>query len=75
MYVEVRLSMLIGMDVKEPVQVTVSLEPAAETIQGRIAVDGAPATEFFGWLELIGRIERAAGMAHGQAPLAPARNE
>jgi hypothetical protein len=51
---------LRGMDVTRPVQVMVEMEPTAGTIRGRISVDGAPASGFFGWLELIDRLERAA---------------
>lgn len=43
-----------------PVQVVVELERTGSTISGHVAVAGAPPTEFFGWLELIDRLERAA---------------
>jgi hypothetical protein len=48
----------MGEDV--PVQVVVELERTGSTISGHVAVAGAPPTEFFGWLELIDRLERAA---------------
>jgi hypothetical protein len=42
-----------------PVQVVVELGRTGSTISGRVAVADAPATGFFGWLELIDRLERA----------------
>ena len=42
-----------------PVQVVVDLERHAQTISGQITVPGACPTAFFGWLELIDRLERA----------------
>jgi hypothetical protein len=38
----------------------VEMEPTGGTIHGRVSVDGAPPSGFFGWLELIDRLERAA---------------
>lgn len=52
--------MLRAMEGHGPVRVLVSLEQAAGTIRGAIAVEGAPPSEFFGWLDLIDRLERAA---------------
>jgi hypothetical protein len=43
-----------------PVQVVVELERTGSTISGHVAVAGAPPRGFFGWLELIDRLERAA---------------
>jgi hypothetical protein len=48
------------MDVMEPVQVVVEMEPTGKTISGRISVEDAPPCGFFGWLELIDCLERAA---------------
>jgi hypothetical protein len=48
------------MDVTRPVQVMVEIKPTGGTVRGRISVDGAPPSGFFGWLELIDRLERAA---------------
>ncbi len=42
-----------------PVQVVVELERTGSTISGQMAVAGAPATGFIGWLELIDHLERA----------------
>jgi hypothetical protein len=49
-----------------PVQVVVELERTGSTITGHVTVAGAPPTEFFGWLELIDRLERAAPRSHEQ---------
>ena len=46
------------MSLWEPLQVMVDLEHADETVKGHITVAGAT-TEFFGWLELIDRLDRA----------------
>jgi len=43
----------------EPLQVVVDLEQIDETVKGHITVAGAATTEFFGWLELIDRLDRA----------------
>lgn len=37
----------------------VGLEQTDETVKGHITVAGAATTEFFGWLELIDRLDRA----------------
>lgn len=44
----------------KPVRVVVEIEASADTISGRMSVGGAPASQFYGWLELIDRLERAA---------------
>ncbi len=36
----------------------IEFEPTEGTISGRLSVEGLPATEFYGWLELINRLER-----------------
>ena len=41
------------------VHVELDLEGITTTIGGRLAVDGGAAREFYGWLELIDRLERA----------------
>jgi hypothetical protein len=42
-----------------PVRLRLEIERGDETISGQVSVeDGAP-TEFYGWLQLIGHIERA----------------
>jgi hypothetical protein len=50
----------------EPLQVVVDLEQTDETVKGRITVAGAATTEFFGWLELIDRLDRAVDCHCGQ---------
>lgn len=53
----------------DPVRVTVEIESTVETISGKVSVDGAPASAFYGWLELIDKLERAAsGRIAGVAP-------
>jgi hypothetical protein len=54
------------MESEPPVRVLVEIQPAGKTVSGQVAVEGACATGFFGWLELIDRLERAA--AGGAAP-------
>ncbi len=43
------------------IQLTIDVEAASTTVRGRITIDSGPQTEFFGWLELIDQIARAAG--------------
>jgi hypothetical protein len=50
------------MSTPETVRVTVEIARSSDTITGQIAVEGASATSFFGWLDLIDRLERAAGL-------------
>ena len=50
---------LTAMSHSEPLQVVVDLEQTAETVKGQITIAGAATTEFFGWLELIDRLDRA----------------
>ena len=58
------------MEFATPVQVVLEMEPAEATISGRISVEGASPTGFFGWLELIDRLDRAARQA-ADAPQRP----
>ena len=44
----------------------VDLEQTDETVKGHITVAGASSTEFFGWLELIDRLDRAVERHCGQ---------
>ncbi|MGH2887197.1 MAG: hypothetical protein ACRDPA_31630 [Solirubrobacteraceae bacterium] len=37
----------------------VDLEQTEETVKGQIAIAGAASIAFFGWLELIDRLDRA----------------
>jgi hypothetical protein len=43
-----------------PVHVQLALQQGAETISGEVAVEDGMPTEFYGWLELISHLERAA---------------
>jgi len=43
----------------EPLHVVVDIEQTDETVKGLITVAGAATSEFFGWLELIDRLDRA----------------
>jgi hypothetical protein len=54
------------MSPRQPLQVVVDLEQTDETVKGRITVAGAASTEFFGWLELIDRLDRAVERHRGQ---------
>jgi hypothetical protein len=46
----------------EPVRVVLELTDSEHTISGRITVDDTPRGDFYGWLELIGRLQRATGV-------------
>jgi hypothetical protein len=50
---------LPAMSTGEPLQVVVDLEQTDETVKGHITVEGTATTAFFGWLELIDRLDRA----------------
>lgn len=46
------------------------IERGEQTISGLVAVEGAEPSDFYGWLELIGQLERAlATVADPDAPL------
>jgi hypothetical protein len=49
------------MESEPPVRVLVEIQHTGKTVTGQVAVEGASASGFFGWLELIDRLERAAG--------------
>jgi hypothetical protein len=42
----------------ETVRVTLEIARAGDTIRGELAVGDRPPSAFFGWLELIARLER-----------------
>jgi hypothetical protein len=46
----------------EPVRVVLELAHNQRTISGRIAIDDTPRGDFYGWLELIDRLQRATGI-------------
>jgi len=55
----------------EPVRVMVEIDSEAETISGLLTVEGAPAATFYGWLELIDRLERATSPTGAEPDPAP----
>jgi len=57
----------------QPVRVMVEIDKGAETISGRITVGGAPSGTFYGWLELIDRLERATSRVETDPAPRPAR--
>jgi hypothetical protein len=52
---------LLAMSSGSRMRVIVDIERGATTVNGQITVDGADPSDFFGWLELIDGLERAAG--------------
>jgi hypothetical protein len=46
---------------QEPVRVILEIRRTQATISGQLAVDGAPASGFYGWLELIDELDRGSG--------------
>jgi hypothetical protein len=48
------------MESEPPVRVLVEIQTTGKTVAGQVAVEGASASGFFGWLELIDRLEQAA---------------
>ena len=50
-------------NVQRRVHVELDLEHTQDTIGGQLAIDGAPASGFHGWLELIDRLQRASAHA------------
>ena len=69
MYFALAAVTLARVRVSGPVRVQLEIEQGAETISGEVAVEEGAPTEFYGWLELIGHLERAAvaGQSHHKA--------
>jgi hypothetical protein len=44
----------------ERIRAVIEIERGERTISGQVAINDTPATGFFGWLELIDLLERAA---------------
>jgi len=42
-----------------PIHVVMEMEETGSTVSGRIAIDGAPSRDFFGWLDLMDRLGTA----------------
>lgn len=49
------------MSAQEPVRVVLEIQRAPQTISGQVTVEGAPASDFYGWLELIDELQRVSG--------------
>jgi hypothetical protein len=56
------------MRVPEPVRVVLELEHGLDTITGHVAIAGDPAARFYGWLELIDRLDRGTAPSRGREP-------
>ncbi len=54
------------------VRVLLEIRHTGKTVSGQVAVEGSSPSDFFGWLELIDRLERA---SEGAAPLAEPEDE
>jgi hypothetical protein len=61
--------------VQEPVRVVLEIRRTRRTISRELAVDGAPARGFYGWLELIDDLERASGPQSPDAGSCPEPNQ
>ena len=51
----------LAVSVQGPVRVVLDITRTTTTISGELAVEGAAASCFYGWLELIDALERVAG--------------
>jgi hypothetical protein len=56
-----RRAKLRVVSVPDPVHVVLDIERTDGTVSGQVAVEGAHPASFYGWLELIHRLECAAG--------------
>ena len=61
------------MATSDPVRVIVEIQRADDTVSGQLTVDGHPTAGFFGWLELIDLLRRAADTDGAPAALAAHR--
>jgi hypothetical protein len=59
---------------EQSVRVLLEIRHTGKTVSGQVAVEGSSPSDFFGWLELIDRLERASEGA-GQAPLVEPKDE
>jgi hypothetical protein len=50
------------------VRVTIEFQPTIETISGNVGPEGAAASPFYGWLELIDRLERLVAVPRSPSP-------
>lgn len=60
-----RAGKLVTVIVQKPVRVALEINRTRSTISGQLAVDGAPAHGFYGWLELLDQLGRAVGAGVG----------
>ena len=54
----------------EPVRVVVEIERTTRTVQGQIAVGDAASRGFYGWLELLDGLDRAASLCPAEGEVA-----
>jgi hypothetical protein len=59
----------------ERVCVVVLIERTDRTVTGAVSVEGAPTSGFYGWLQLIDKLDRAAGRGRGPGDPAPIDSE
>jgi hypothetical protein len=62
---------LTCMEGEQPVRVLLEIKHTGNTISGQVAVEGTSPTGFFGWLELIDRLEHAAEGGDGRSRAEP----
>jgi hypothetical protein len=57
------------------VRVVVLIEPVERTVTGALTVEGAPTSGFYGWLQLIDKLDRAANRGLGTGHAASIESE
>ncbi len=55
-----RRSTLLQVSMERSSRVVIDIMQSTDTVRGRVAVGDGAATEFFGWIELIDRLQSAA---------------
>jgi hypothetical protein len=63
MRASVALAILTSVSAQQRLRAVVEIERDERTISGHVAINDAEPTGFFGWLELIDTLERAADKA------------
>ena len=66
---------LAAVDSPKRVRVVVLIERTERTVSGAVTVEGAPTSGFYGWLQLIDKLDRAASWGLGPAHPAPIDSE
>ena len=56
---------------EQSVRVLLEIRHTGKTVSGQVAVEGSSPSDFFGWLELIDRLERASAGADQAPPEEP----